>query len=69
MGSYYDVDAILTDAEKVPCTFNLDLPGLGFLDENPGEDVIIPPFALLCPSSLPLPILSNHRSPHLLPLL
>ena len=39
MASYYDVNAILTDAEKVPCTFNLDLPGLGFLDENPGEDV------------------------------
>ncbi|KAL9099028.1 MAG: hypothetical protein Q9163_005413 [Psora crenata] len=39
MGSYYDIDAILTDAEKVPCTFNLDLPGLGYLDENPGEDI------------------------------
>ena len=39
MGSYYDVDAILTDAEKIPCTFNLDLPGLGFLDENPSDDV------------------------------
>ena len=42
MGSYYDVDAILTDAEKVPCTFNLDLPGLGFLDESPNEDVRFP---------------------------
>ncbi|KAL9125119.1 MAG: hypothetical protein Q9217_005627 [Psora testacea] len=39
MGSYYNINAILTDAEKVPCTFNLDLPGLGFLDENPGEDI------------------------------
>lgn len=39
MSTYYNVDAILTDAEKVPCSFALDLPGLGFLDENPGEDV------------------------------
>lgn len=39
MGSYYDVDAILTDAEKVPCAFELDIPGLGYLDENPGGDV------------------------------
>lgn len=47
MGSYYDVDAILTDAEKVPCTFNLDLPGLGFLDESPNEDVRFPYVILL----------------------
>ena len=39
MGSYYDVDAILTDAHKVPCTFEIDIPGLGYLDENPGGDV------------------------------
>jgi GINS complex subunit 3 len=47
--SYYDIDAILTDAQvhsllpnhactitnlhqKVPCTFELDIPGLGYLD-------------------------------------
>ncbi|RDW68301.1 DNA replication complex GINS protein psf3 [Coleophoma crateriformis] len=35
--SYYDVDAILTDAQKVPCTFELDVPGLGFLDNNAGH--------------------------------
>ncbi|KAL6717635.1 DNA replication protein [Lecanora helva] len=39
MGSYYDIDAILTDAQKVPCTFDLDIPGLGYLDENPGGDI------------------------------
>jgi len=39
MGSYYNIDAILTDAQKVPCTFDLDIPGLGYLDENPGGDV------------------------------
>ena len=42
MGSYYDVDAILTDAQKVPCTFDLDAPGLGFVDNNAGGDVSIP---------------------------
>ena len=37
--SYYDVDAILTDAQKVPCTFSLTVPGLGYLDGNVGGDV------------------------------
>ncbi|KAM7186844.1 DNA replication complex GINS protein psf-3 [Rhypophila sp. PSN 637] len=35
--SYYDLDAILTDAEKIPCTFQLDVPELGYLDNNPGH--------------------------------
>jgi GINS complex subunit 3 len=51
--SYYDIDAILTDAQvcfssemvpkstnvsqKVPCTFELDVPGLGYLDNNVGH--------------------------------
>lgn len=39
MGSYYDVDAILTDAQKVPCTFEIDVPGLGFIDGHAGTDV------------------------------
>ncbi|KND91671.1 DNA replication complex GINS protein PSF3 [Tolypocladium ophioglossoides CBS 100239] len=34
--SYYDVDAILTDAEKVPCQFELDVPYLGHLDNSAG---------------------------------
>ncbi|KAJ9498682.1 DNA replication protein [Exophiala xenobiotica] len=34
--SYYDVDAILTDTQKLPCTFQLDVPGLGYLDGNAG---------------------------------
>lgn len=42
MASYYDIDAILTDAQKVPCTFDLDIPGLGYLDENAGGDVPLP---------------------------
>ncbi|KAF4585849.1 DNA replication complex GINS protein psf-3 [Ophiocordyceps camponoti-floridani] len=32
--SYYDVDAILTDAEKVPCRFELDVPHLGHLEST-----------------------------------
>lgn len=39
MGSYYDIDAILTDAQKVPCTFELEVPGLGYIDDNAGADV------------------------------
>lgn len=39
MGSYYDIDAILTDAQKVPCTFEIDVPGLGYIDGNAGGDV------------------------------
>ncbi|EXJ95271.1 DNA replication complex GINS protein psf3 [Capronia coronata CBS 617.96] len=34
--SYYDVDAILTDSQKLPCTFELDVPGLGYLEGNVG---------------------------------
>ena len=48
MGSYYNIDAILTDAQKVPCTFELDIPGLGYLDENPGGDVFLPLPCQLC---------------------
>ncbi|KAI9880550.1 MAG: DNA replication protein [Pleopsidium flavum] len=39
MGSYYDIDAILTDASKVPCSFELSVPGLGYLDGNSGGDM------------------------------
>ncbi|RYP84699.1 hypothetical protein DL769_001133 [Monosporascus sp. CRB-8-3] len=35
--SYYDLDAILTDSEKVPCKFELDVPELGYLDNNPSQ--------------------------------
>ncbi|OCK79896.1 DNA replication complex GINS protein PSF3 [Lepidopterella palustris CBS 459.81] len=39
MGSYYNIDAILTDAQKVPCTFDLTVPGLGYIDGNVGGDM------------------------------
>jgi hypothetical protein len=42
MGSYYDVDAILTDAQKVPCTFELTVPGLGYLEGNISGEVARP---------------------------
>lgn len=29
--SYYDLDSILTDAQKLPCTFTLTIPHLGYL--------------------------------------
>ncbi|KAA8894753.1 hypothetical protein FN846DRAFT_386810 [Sphaerosporella brunnea] len=32
--SYYDIDAILTDAQKLPCTFEVDVPGLGYLESS-----------------------------------
>ncbi|ROW03715.1 hypothetical protein VMCG_05346 [Cytospora schulzeri] len=35
--SYYDIDAILTDAEKIPCEFNFEIPDLGHLDNNPAH--------------------------------
>lgn len=41
MASYYSVDAILTDAQKVPCKFELEVPGLGFIDGSVGADVRI----------------------------
>lgn len=47
MGSYYDVDAILTDAQKVPCTFELTVPGLGYVEGNMSGDVTCP---VICPS-------------------
>ena len=50
MGSYYDVDAILADTQKVPCPFYIDAPGLGFLDGNSIRDVSVSvePFSVDC---------------------
>lgn len=45
--SYYSISAILTSAQKVPCTFDLPIPNLGFLDDNPGGDVRPSSFQLL----------------------
>ncbi|MCJ1312177.1 DNA replication protein [Agyrium rufum] len=37
--SYYSVSSILTDAQKIPCTFTLSAQGLGYLDGNAGGDI------------------------------
>ncbi|CAK7898113.1 DNA replication complex GINS protein Psf3p [[Candida] anglica] len=39
MSDYYDLDAILADGEKIPCRFNMSVPGLGYLEGNPGKPV------------------------------
>ncbi|EDK47344.1 hypothetical protein LELG_05525 [Lodderomyces elongisporus NRRL YB-4239] len=39
MSSYYDLDDILADAEKLPCSFNHTVPGLGYLEGNPGKSI------------------------------
>ena len=53
MGSYYDIDAILTDAQKLPATFTITVPGLGVLDDNVGGDV-----------SFPFPFFPSHLAPN-----
>ena len=58
MSGYYSVDAILTDAQKVPCTFELDVPGLGYLDDNAGGDVRA--FCLLTDPSISFPESWTH---------
>jgi len=56
MGSYYNIDAILTDAQKVSCTFSLDVPGLGYLDDNAGGDVLSLPLLYKCKPPLKTPL-------------
>lgn len=36
---YYDIDDIIADGEKLPASFNLTVPGLGFLEGNPGRPI------------------------------
>ncbi|ODV97299.1 hypothetical protein PACTADRAFT_38769 [Pachysolen tannophilus NRRL Y-2460] len=35
--SYYDIDDILADNQKLPCKFQMTVPGLGYLEGNPGK--------------------------------
>lgn len=61
--SYYSIDAILTDAQKLPCTFTLPIPGLGHLEENPGGDVCTSThtfFPFITTPPLPLPPLPSR---------
>ncbi|KAG8836229.1 DNA replication protein [Serendipita sp. 399] len=36
---YYSLDAILAENQKIECTFNIDVPGLGYLDNGTDEDL------------------------------
>lgn len=38
-GNYYDLDSILADGERIPCRFNISVPGLGYLEGNPGKPI------------------------------
>lgn len=36
---YYDIDDVLTDNAEIPCKFLHDIPGLGYLENNPGGSI------------------------------
>lgn len=36
---YYDLDDILADSAEIPCKFLHDIPGLGYLENNPGGSI------------------------------
>ncbi|OBA15149.1 uncharacterized protein OGAPODRAFT_101621 [Ogataea polymorpha] len=37
--SYYDIDDILADSQKLPCKFSITIPGLGYLNGEPGRPI------------------------------
>ena len=39
MNRYYDIDAILTDNQKVPCVFELAIPGMGYLASEAEKNI------------------------------
>ena len=36
---YWSVEAILAESQRLPCTFSVDVPGLGYLEESGEIDV------------------------------
>ena len=36
---YWSVEAILAESQRLPCTFGVDVPGLGYLEESGEVDV------------------------------
>jgi GINS complex subunit 3 len=75
--SYYTVSTILTTSSRLPCTFTLDVPGLGYL-EAPSTTTVgntpAPPHALKSGSTITLPLwlgtllaVSNSSNPALSP--
>ncbi|KAI8048799.1 DNA replication complex GINS protein psf3 [Syncephalis plumigaleata] len=41
MEDYYDIDGILSEQQRIPCEMVIEGTQLGFLDNNPGEDIPI----------------------------
>ncbi|KAI9595838.1 hypothetical protein BDF19DRAFT_440228 [Syncephalis fuscata] len=39
MEDYYDIDSILSEQQRIPCEMIIEGTQLGFLDNNPGEDI------------------------------
>ncbi|ORX46661.1 DNA replication complex GINS protein psf3 [Piromyces finnis] len=52
--NYFDLDSILSEQQKLSVSFTVDVPGLGFLENNPGgslhsgEKVLLPFWAMSC---------------------
>ena len=40
--SFLDIDTILAEEERLPCTFKYDAEKLGFLDPTNEEDTVLP---------------------------
>ncbi|CDK25613.1 unnamed protein product [Kuraishia capsulata CBS 1993] len=36
---YYDIDDIIADSQRLPVKFQISVPGLGYLEGNPGKQV------------------------------
>ena len=36
---YYDIEDVLADGTDFPCKFQYDIPGLGYLENNPGRPI------------------------------
>lgn len=36
---YWGIDDILVESQQIPCVFNIDVPGLGYLEGSEEEDV------------------------------
>ncbi|KAI3627055.1 PSF3 [Malassezia furfur] len=37
---YWSVEAILAESQRLPCTFSVDVPGLGYLEESGEIDIV-----------------------------
>jgi hypothetical protein len=39
MSSYFSITEVLADEERVPCRWNVEAPGVGYLDPSSGREV------------------------------